>query len=90
LHGFHFILKPKYIFEDNWLSKYPEEANCDLRAWSITVRIRQLTGRPRLKWETVQKYLEQMVNEQMIFRYEDPGGIITYSKNPIIREKVLF
>jgi len=67
-----------------------EEARCDLRAWSITVRLRQLTGRSGLKWETVHKYLEQMVAEQVIFRYEDPSGIITYSKNPIVREKVLF
>jgi len=67
-----------------------DEANCDLRAWTITVRLRQLTGRPGLKWETVHKYLEQMVQEQMIFKYEDTNGIVTYSKNPIVREKVLF
>ena len=36
------------------------------------------------------KYLEQMVGEQMILRYEDPSGIVTYSKNLIVREKVLF
>ena len=56
----------------------------------MTTRLRQLTGRPRLKWETAHKYLEQMVREQMIFKYEDSSGIVTYSKNPIIREKVLF
>ena len=67
-----------------------EEAGCELRAWTITVRLRQLIGRPRLKWETVHKYLEHMVREQMIFRYEDPSGIVTYSKNPIVRNKVLF
>ena len=67
-----------------------EDASCDLRAWTITLRLRQLTGRPSLKWETVHKYLEQMVREQMIFRYEDPTGIVTYSKNHIVREKVLF
>ena len=67
-----------------------EEANCDLRAWTITMRLRQLTGRFSSKWETVHKYLEQMVREQMIFRYEDSSGIVTYSKNPIVREKVLF
>jgi len=44
-----------------------EEANCDLRAWTITVRLGQLAGRPSLKWDTVHKYLEQMVREQMIF-----------------------
>jgi Fe2+ or Zn2+ uptake regulation protein len=62
----------------------------DLRAWTITVRLRELLNRPQLRWETVHKYLEQMVQEQMIFRYEDPSGIVTYSKNPIVREKVLF
>jgi hypothetical protein len=67
-----------------------EEANYDLRAWTITVRVRQLSSKPNLKWETVQKYLEQMVKEQMIFRYEDTNGIVTYSKNQIVREKVLF
>jgi hypothetical protein len=67
-----------------------EEVNCDLRAWTITVRLRQLIGKPNLKWETVHKYLEQMVKEQMIFRYEDASGIVTYSKNQIVREKVLF
>ena len=67
-----------------------QEAGCDLRAWTITVRVRQLLNRPHLRWETVHKYLEQMVREQMIFRYEDSGGIVTYSKNPIVREKVLF
>jgi Fe2+ or Zn2+ uptake regulation protein len=67
-----------------------EEAGCDLRAWTITVRVRELLARPQLRWETVHKYLEQMVQEQMIFRYEDPSGIVTYAKNPIVREKVLF
>lgn len=67
-----------------------EEARCDLRAWTIAVRLRQLTGRSRLKWETVHKYLEQMVKEQMIFKYEDATGSVTYSKNQIVREKVLF
>ena len=67
-----------------------QEAGCDLRAWTITVRLRQVLSRPQLRWETVHKYLEQMVQEQMIFRYEDPTGIVTYSKNPIVREKVLF
>lgn len=67
-----------------------QEANCDLRAWTITVRVRQLLNRPQLRWETVHKHLEQMVQEQTIFRYEDPTGIVTYSKNPIVREKVLF
>ena len=67
-----------------------EEAGCDHRTWTITVRLRELINRPRLRWETVHKYLEQMFAEQMIFRYEDPSGIVTYSKNPIVREKVLF
>jgi Fe2+ or Zn2+ uptake regulation protein len=67
-----------------------QEAGCDLRTWTITVSLRQALSRPQLRWETVHKYLEQMVQEQMIFRYEDPTGIVTYSKNPIIREKVLF
>jgi Fe2+ or Zn2+ uptake regulation protein len=67
-----------------------QEAGHDLRAWTITVRVRQLLNRSHLRWETVHKYLEQMVKEQMIFRYEDPTGIVTYSKNPIVREKVLF
>jgi Fe2+ or Zn2+ uptake regulation protein len=67
-----------------------EEAGCDLRAWTITLRLRQLLEIPHLRWETVHKYLEQMTVEQMIFRYEDPSGIVTYSKNPIVREKVLF
>jgi Fe2+ or Zn2+ uptake regulation protein len=67
-----------------------EEAGCDLRAWTITLRLRKLLQTPPLRWETVHKYLEQMTAEQMIFRYEDPFGIVTYSKNPIIREKVLF
>jgi len=67
-----------------------EEARCDTRAWTITVRLRQSLDRPSLKWETVHKYLEQMVKEQMIFRYEDTAGIVTYSKSPIVREKVLF
>ena len=67
-----------------------EEAGCDLRSWTITVRLRQLTGRLGLKWETVHRYLEQMAKEQMIFRYEDSSGIVTYSKNQIVRERVLF
>jgi hypothetical protein len=67
-----------------------EEASCDLRTWTITVRLHELLNRPRLRWETVHKYLEQMVAEQLIFRYEDATGIVTYSKNPIVREKVLF
>lgn len=67
-----------------------EEAHCDLRTWTITIRARQPLNRPKLRWETVDKYLRQMVQEQMIFRYEDPSGIVTYSKTPIIREKVLF
>ncbi len=67
-----------------------EEASCDHRTWTITVKLRELLKRPQLRWETVNKYLEQMVQEQMIFRYEDPSGIVTYSKNPIVREKVLF
>jgi hypothetical protein len=67
-----------------------QEAGCDLRAWTITVRVRDLLNRPTLRWETVHKYLEQMVQEQMIFRYEDSGGIVTYSRNPIVRERVLF
>jgi len=67
-----------------------EEVNCDLRTWAITIRLRQLTGKPSLKWETVHKYLEQMVREQMIYRYEDSSGIVTYSKSPIVREKALF
>jgi len=67
-----------------------EEAGCDLRTWTVTVRVRQMLNRPQLRWESVHKYLEQMVQEQMIFRYEDSSGIVTYSKNPIVREKVLF
>jgi hypothetical protein len=67
-----------------------QEAGCDLRAWTITVSIRTILGRPQLRWETVHKYLEQMCQDQMIFRYEDPTEIVTYSKNPIVREKVLF
>jgi Fe2+ or Zn2+ uptake regulation protein len=67
-----------------------QQSGCDLRAWTITVRVRDLFNRPSLRWETVHKCLEQMVQEQMIFRYEDPTGIVTYSKNPILREKVLF
>lgn len=67
-----------------------DEAGCDLRAWTITVKVRTILARPQLRWETVHKYLEQMVREQVIFRYEDPSGIVTYSKNPIVREKVLF
>jgi hypothetical protein len=31
-----------------------------------------------------------MVREQMILGYEELSGIVTYSKNPIVREKVLF
>jgi Fe2+ or Zn2+ uptake regulation protein len=67
-----------------------EQAGGDLRAWTVTVNVRVLLNRPRLRWETVHKYLEQMTQEQMIFRYEDPSGIVTYSKNPIVRERVLF
>ena len=67
-----------------------QEAGHDLRTWTITVRLRQTLNRPQLRWETVHKYLEQMIQGQMIFRYEDPTGIVTYSKNPIVREKVLF
>jgi hypothetical protein len=67
-----------------------QEAGHDLRTWTITVRVRQFLDRPLLRWETVHKYLEQMVQEQMILRYEDKSGIVTYSKNPIVREKVLF
>jgi hypothetical protein len=67
-----------------------QEAGCDLRTWRITVRLRQVLSRPQLRWETVHKYLEQMVQDQMIFQYQDPSGIITYSKNPIVRGKVLF
>jgi hypothetical protein len=67
-----------------------QEVGCDLRTWTITVRIRTILGRPQLRWETVHKYLEKMVQEQVIFRYEDPTGIVTYSKSPIVREKVLF
>jgi hypothetical protein len=47
-------------------------------------------NRPKLRSETVHEYLEQMVQEQMTFRYEDPSGVVTYSKNPIVRQKVLF
>jgi Fe2+ or Zn2+ uptake regulation protein len=67
-----------------------EEVGCNLRTWAITIRLRQLLNRPQLRWETVYKYLEQMVQEQIIFKYEDSSGIVTYSKNPIVREKVLF
>jgi Fe2+ or Zn2+ uptake regulation protein len=67
-----------------------EEAGCDLRTWTITIRLRQDLNRPRLRWETVHKYLEHMVREQMIFKYQDSSGMVTYSKNPIVREKVLF
>ena len=49
------------------------------------MRLTQILSRLHPRWETVHKYLEQM-----IFRYEDPSGIVTYSKNPIVREKVLF
>jgi hypothetical protein len=66
------------------------EAGCDLRTWMITLRLRQALDRPRLRWETVHKYLEKMVRDQMILKYEDPTGIVTYSKNPIVRDKVLF
>jgi Fe2+ or Zn2+ uptake regulation protein len=67
-----------------------EEAGHDLRTWTITIRLRGSLNRPQLRWETVHKYLEQMVQEQIVFRYEDPTGIITYSRSPIVREKVLF
>jgi Fe2+ or Zn2+ uptake regulation protein len=67
-----------------------QAAGCDLRAWTITLRLRQVLNRPQLRWETVYKYLEQMVQDQMIFKYEDSSGLVTYSKNPIVREKVLF
>jgi Fe2+ or Zn2+ uptake regulation protein len=67
-----------------------QEAGHDLRTWTITVRVRQVLNKPQLRWETVHKYLEQMVQDQMIFRYEDSSGIVTYSRNPIVREKVLF
>ena len=67
-----------------------QEAGCDLRTWTMTVRLGQALNRPQLRWETVHKYLEQMVQDQMIFRYEDSSGIVTYSRNPIVREKVLF
>ncbi len=67
-----------------------EQANCDLRTWTIAVRLKQIAARPSLKWETVHKYLEQMVQEHMIFKYEDSTGIVTYSRHPIVREKVLF
>ena len=66
-----------------------EEAGCDLRTWTITVRLRHPLNRPQLRWETVHKYLEQMASDQIIFRYEG-SGIVTYSKNPIVRERVLF
>jgi len=36
------------------------------------------------------RHLEQMVADQIVFRYADPSGIVTYSKNPIVREKVPF
>ncbi len=67
-----------------------EDAGCDLRAWTVTLRLRQMLQASHLRWETVHKYLEQMTVEQMIFRYEDPSGIVTYSKNPIVRGRVLF
>jgi len=67
-----------------------QEAGCDLRAWTITVKVREILKRPQLRWETVHKYLEQMVQDQMIIKYEDSSEIVTYSKNPIVREKVLF
>jgi len=67
-----------------------QKAGSDLRTWTITVKLQELLNKPNLRWETVNKYLEQMVREQMIFKYQDPTGIVTYSKNPIIREKVLF
>ena len=43
-----------------------EEANQDLRAWTITIRLRQHIDRPSLKWETVHKYLEKMVREHVL------------------------
>ena len=67
-----------------------EETSYDRRTWTITVRLRELLNRPQLRWETVHKYLEVMTVEQMIFRYEDPSGIVTYSKNPIVRKEILF
>jgi hypothetical protein len=67
-----------------------QESGHDLRTWTITIRLGQVLNRPQLRWETVHKYLEQMVRDQMIFRYEDPSGLVTYSKNPIVRDKVLF
>lgn len=67
-----------------------EEANCDLRVWTITVRLRESTGKSALKWETVYKYLEQLTKDHMIFKYENSSEIITYSKNAIVREKVVF
>jgi hypothetical protein len=60
-----------------------EEAGCHQRTWTITVRLRELLNRPQLRWETAHKYLKQMVQEQMIFTYQDPSGIVTYSKNPL-------
>jgi hypothetical protein len=77
------ILAPKIL-------EILEKTGIDLRAWTVTLRLRALLQRPRLRWETVHKYLEQMTVEQIIFRYEDPSGIVTYSKTPIVREKVLF
>jgi len=67
-----------------------QEAGHDLRTWTVTVSLRQTLDRPKLRWETVHKYLEQMVQDQMLFKYEDPSGLVTYSKNPIVRDKVLF
>jgi hypothetical protein len=34
-----------------------EQFGCDLRTWTITVRLRELMNRPQLRWETVHKYL---------------------------------
>ena len=41
-----------------------QEAGHDLRTWTITVRLRQVLNRPQLRWETVHKYLEQMVQSR--------------------------
>lgn len=54
-----------------------QEAGCDLKAWTITVGLRHILNRPQLRWETVHKYLQQIVQDQVIFRYEDPSGIVT-------------
>jgi hypothetical protein len=37
-------------------------------------------NRPQSRYEIVHKYLEQV-----IFRYKDPSGIMTYSRNSIVR-----